>query len=137
MPPRNEGANMSDEELVISFDTAAYDRERSLRTVLTRGRAYAIKRKGEAKHVSLHVYGTSEDGMRALVANFGGNYYPHQQGFQWQLAQRERLLAVAAELRDYNPEFSPNAQKRLALLLTLTAIEPESPVELEAATPVS
>lgn len=128
---------MAEEQLVINFDTTEYDRERSIRTILTRGRAYPVRRKGEVRHVSLHIYGTSEDGMRGLVANFGGNYYPHQQGFQWQLAQRERLLALAAELKGRGSELSPGAEKRLALLLSLTAIEPESSDELEEAVPVS
>lgn len=122
------------EQLAINFDTTEYDRERSIRTILTRGRAYPIK---GGKHVSLHVYGTSEQGMHGLVANFGGNFYPHQQGFQWQLAKRDQLLLLRNELRASVGELSPGAQKRLALLLDLSAIEPESSDELQAVAAVA
>jgi hypothetical protein len=79
----------------------------AINLVLRRGRAYAT---GGGRYCTLQVYSTDENDMHVLVNAFGGNYYEHDEGWQWCLSKRERLYGVRVAI-----EHAANAYSRVRL----------------------
>lgn len=59
--------------------------------IVARGRAYAT---GGGRYCTLQVYSTDITDMHTLVRAYGGNFYAHEEGWQWSLSKRSALSGV-------------------------------------------
>lgn len=85
-----------------------------------------IEEKGRAyntcggKYCTLQVYTTEFADVQKLINAFGGNAYPHAEGWQWVLSRKGALNKVRAAIRNTPSRYMQN---RLSALFALPVIE--------------
>jgi hypothetical protein len=65
--------------------------ERAIRIVCRDGRSYATN---GGRYVQFQVFTSVEDDASLLARVFGGNYYPHKNGWQWTTGHRVALQRI-------------------------------------------